>query len=605
MDSLQIKKKLKINKNLYNKKNYKGLKTLAKIEIILLNTTRIFSSLVLYTMNKLIIRLGFIILIGLLLVTYVFPWDKYGINMPFTQKEYKLWLDLQWGVELDYKVDLDEAKKEEDYSPQKEKQILEWLKSIIDKRIQALKINDSVITTASYVWEQHIIVQIPLKWKNPEEDKLNIARAKDAIWKVMKIIFKERRVSVDEKDKELRKKIATKALEELQKSKYSFSVTAAKTKDNYPDVEIGTLELSPDEIKAYFTFDNKNKKLGLFSSVIDGKWIWNLVWEDWKWIINIKNISGENVSFDYIFIAAKPSDWIPAKGMGADWKTHVLNERYFVNSSVQFNEVFEPMIELTFNSEWAKIFWDLSTRLVNKQMAIFVWGELLTAPNINEPILSWKAVITGNYSSDEAKELVSNINTGVVPAPIYLTSEKAIDSKLGSDSLTKLIIAGAIWFLLIFIFLISVYKVSWLLASVALLMYIAIILFIVKVLGITLTLASIAGLILSVGMAIDANILIFERIRDEIRKWEKLSKAAKIGFKKSWSAIWDSNVTGLIVAIILFIFGINLIKGFGLMLAIGILVSLFSVMWISRVLVFLASKKFKNAQIFIWKKSTK
>jgi len=151
------------------------------------------------------------------------------------------------------------------------------------------------------------------------------------------------------------------------------------------------------------------------------------------------------------------------------------------------------------------------------------------------------------------------------------------------------------------IFLISVYRLSGFLASVSLIIYVLIILAIVKFLWITLTLASIAGLILSIWMAIDANILIFERVIDELKSWEKIINATKIWFKKSWSAIWDSNVTWLIVAIILFIFWINMIKWFGLMLALWILVSLFSVMWISRVLVFLAAEKAKNEKTFIWK----
>jgi preprotein translocase subunit SecD len=234
-------------------------------------------------------------------------------------------------------------------------------------------------------------------------------------------------------------------------------------------------------------------------------------------------------------------------------------------------------------------------------MAIFVWWELLTAPNINEPILTWRAVVTWRYDIPEANKLAMDINTWVVPAPIYLTSEKSIDSKLWKSSLNKLIYSGLTGFLLIFIFLIWIYRLSGFLASVALVLYVIIILAIVKILWITLTLASIAGLILSIWMAIDANILIFERIRDELNNWEKISQSAKIWFKKSWSAIWDSNVTGLIVAMILFIFWINMIKWFGLMLGLWILVSLFSVMWISRILIFLAAEKSKSTKVFLWK----
>ena len=533
-------------------------------------------------MNKLLLRLGFIILAGILLLGYVLPLEKYGIELPKSMQwqDYKLGLDLQGWVELDYKVDLEEVKKEADYSPQREKQILEGLKSIIEKRIGALQINDSVLTTADYAGEQHIIVQIPLKWKNPEEDKLNIARAKNAIGKVTKIIFKERRINITEADLAERKDIAKKALEESKKENNNFSVTQARFKDSYADVVIWEI----NKITELFTGSILENQISEVKNLT--------AWTEWFLITQNKDNQTK-----YIFVNKNPSQWMAAK----DSKWRILNDRYFVKSSVQYNQAFQPMIELTFNNDWAEIFGELTKRLVNQQMAIFVWGELLTAPNINEPILSGKAVITGNYTPAEANALANDINTWVVPAPIYLTSEKAIDSKLWATSLDKLIFAWLIGFLLIFIFLIYTYRIAGLMASIALILYVLIILAIVKFLCITLTLASIAGLILSIWMAIDANILIFERINDELKNWEKIDRATNVGFKKSWSAIWDSNVTGLIVALILFIFGINLIKGFWLMLALGILVSLFSVMWISRILVFVIAEKAKNSKIFIGK----
>ena len=142
-------------------------------------------------MNKLIFRLFLILTIGWFLFAYVFPWSSYDIDVPFSGKDYKLGLDLSWWIELDYKIDLEEAKKDEDYSPQKEKDIIEWLKSIVDRRIESLKISDSVITSADYAWEQHIIVQIPMKWNDSLENNENIKKAKDAIWRVVKIEFKE------------------------------------------------------------------------------------------------------------------------------------------------------------------------------------------------------------------------------------------------------------------------------------------------------------------------------------------------------------------------------------------------------------------------------
>ena len=530
-------------------------------------------------MRHLIFRLFLLITFWLWLLTYVFPWSSYDIDVPFSGEEYKLWLDLQWGIELDYKVDLEEAKADPEYTKEKEKEIVEWLKSIIDKRIETLNINDSVITSASYAWEQHIIVQIPMKWNNSLENNDNIEKAKKAIWKVVKIEFKERRTDITEEDLQAREELAMSALSEVEGGE-KFWVVSDKYKLSYENV--ATWETA--DLKSLFEIEEieSNKVLDVKSSF----------WDEWYLLVSEQ----KDQKYNYIFISKLPSEWMPA--MDSEWR--ILNDKYFVKSSVQFNEAFAPMVELTFNSDWAKIFWELSTRLVGQQMAIFVWGELLTAPNINEPILWGKAVITWNYTPEEARLLAQDINTWVVPAPIYLTSEKTIDSKLWASSLEKLIIAWVSWFVLILVFLVFVYRLSWLMSAVALLMYIAIVLTVIKWLWIVLTLASVAWLILSIGMAIDANILIFERIRDELNSWKDLRESTLIWFKKSWSAIWDSNVTWFIVALILFVFGINMIKGFWLMLAIWIVVSLFSAMWISRVLLILLSDVMKSKKLFIW-----
>ena len=542
-------------------------------------------------MKQLVFRLFFLFLIGFSLVWYTFPWASYGFeNMPFSWKDYKLGLDLQGWIELDYKVDLTELKKEKEYNRQKEKDTIEGLKSIIDKRIQALNINDSEINDASYAGEQHIIVQIPLKWNSNFENKENIERAKKAIWKVVKIMFKEARGETTQADLDSRKKISEEMLVELKDSKYDFFVVAEKFKNNYELVEVWSVwNLAELNIL--------DKTLLEKEWLVNKKIAWkNSLWESWNYILEIEK-KDNKTNINYAFIADKPSEWKPA----TDKSWNILNEKYFVKSSVQFNQAYEPMVELTFNEDGKKIFWELSTRLVWKRMAIFVWGELLTAPNINEPILWGQAVITWNYTVEEAKKLSTDINTWVVPAPIYLTSEKSIDSRLWKNSLEKLIIAGFGWFILIFIFLIYTYRLSGFVSSVALIMYIIIILAIVKSFWIVLTMASIAGLVLSIGMAIDANILIFERVREEIDAWKGLEEATKVWFKKSWSAIWDSNITWFLVALILYIFWINLIKWFWLMLAIWIVVSLFSAMYISRVFVLLIAHISKNKNNFIWK----
>jgi len=546
-------------------------------------------------MDKLFFKLFLIILLWIWSFVYVFPWQNYNIDMPFTWKEYKLWLDLQWWVELDYKVDLDEVSKESGYNLQRENSILEWLKSIIDKRVEALKISDSVITTANYAWEKHIIVQIPLKWTSKEENNLNIKRAKEAIWRVMKIEFKELRWEITESDIEERKNLALEFIKESSNTKNPFLTNQAKYKDSYENITIWSLTWTIEDLSKYFSLNNTLINTWIYSEVLSWTWIesFSLEWweiksfaDKWYWVLNIKSFNWNNIDFDYVFISEKPSNWKPA----TDSKWRVLNDKYFVNSSVQFNQAFQPMVELTFNNEWAEIFWELTTRLSWKQIAIFVWWELLTAPNVNEPILSWKAVITWNYTSNEAQKLSNDINTWVVPAPIYLTSERTIDSKLGFNSLSKLIEAWIYGFLLIFIFLILVYRLSGFTSSIALFIYILLILAIVKAIWITLTLASIAWLILSVGMAIDSNILIFSRIKEELALWHKLEKAVENWFDRSWTAIWDTHLTWFITAIILFIFWINIIKWFWLMLWLWLAISFFMTMVISRLFILLLIK---------------
>jgi len=522
---------------------------------------------------------------------FALPWSYFNVEVPFSGPEYKLGLDLSGGIELDYKVDLSEVEKEEDYDAQRKNSVIEGLKSIIDKRIETLNINDSVITSASYGNEEHIIVQIPLKGNDALQSSENIERAKAAIGKVVKIEFKETRNTITDADISERKDIITTAAASLKRvDEWEFFIETQRYESSIENTIIGSVE-NLDEIFSTASWTSV-EVLRSTSGISD--------------MISVNNLSGEfgyliyewdEELKNYIFFASEPSIWKPAK----DSEGRILNDTYFVNSSVQYNEAFQPLVELTFNTEWAGIFGELTKRLVGEPMAIFVWGELLTAPTINEPILSGRAVVTGNYTPESAAKLAQDINTGVVPAPIYLTSERTIDARLWQSSLEKIIFAWLLGFTAILLFLIVVYRFSGLIAAVALFVYIVITLAILKQFWVVLTLASIAGLVLSIGIAIDANILIFERVKDELRKWEDLRESVRVWFDKSFSAIWDANVTGLIVAIILFIFGINMIKGFGFILALWILVSLFTVFFISRLFIRLLARSEVSKENFIWK----
>lgn len=588
-------------------------------------------------MQGLGLRMGAIAALTIATLTYVFPWNLVGIELPFTVHEYKLGLDLHGGVELDYKVDVEEgkAKKGADFN---EKDAVEGLKSIVEKRVNSLGTAEPTIQTATYGNEQHIIVQIPtqnLSSENlSEEEKAAksqeyIAKAKDTIGKVVRLEFKEEKRTITEEDRLERKTIAEKALSDV-KGGMAFKTVGLKYRDSYENAEYfsgtGTKdELPPEVIFSGISNVNTGALTGIVETqkgtsmtvgddgklkTIDGDKGYTIVKIDSvKKVEREKAVAGTGTGetkkekvqvneyvYEAIFISQKPSEWTIAKT--ADGKA--LDEGYLTKASVSFNQGLQPQVDLLFNSEGAKIFGELTKRLIKERIAIFVGGQLLTAPTVQSVIPDGRAVITGNYSAEEAKRLANDINTGIVPAPIYLTSERTIDAKIGADSLDVIVRAGIIGLIAIIVFLVLIYRVSGLLAGVALILYGIFLLALVKFFGIVLTLASIAGLILSIGLAIDANILIFERTKEALREGSDLTKATVIGFSKSWTAIWDSHITSLTSAIILFIFGINLIKGFGLMLGLGIVLSLFTAMWVSRILILYFGQYFgKDLTTFI------
>ena len=567
-------------------------------------------------MKNIWLKISAIIILSILGLFYIIPWQSLGLTNPLNlnSSNYKLGLDLKWWIELDYKINLEERKKEKWYDKNKEKNIIEQLKLIVDKRISSLWIDDSVITTANYSWEQHIIVQIPLKWKNLKEDKKNIERVKAAVWKVVKIMFKEPRTSkLTPQDWEERKNLAKQLLEKQKNSKYNFFVIADQYRDSYDRVYDWNKVLDKDIFNKIFK-DVELKKWLVPKIVETNSWAiltqinTNLI-EDWYFVLNIEDFKNDKVNFDYAYIAKKPSDWIPAK----DSKWRVLDDKYFVKSWVSKNQAWLPQVELIFNTEWWKIFGEITKQAAkraepNNLIAIFVWWELLTAPSVHEAIYGGRAVITWNYTPQEAEQLANNINTWVIPAPIYLTSERSIDPKLGWNALEKLIKAWVAWLILIFIFLIIVYRLSWVMASIALVVYTILVLVVIKFFGNILTLASIAWLILSIWIAIDANVLIFERIKDELRDHPNQDriKSIQVWFNNSWSAIWDSNITWLIISIILYIFWVNMIKWFGLMLGIWIVVSLLTAMWVSRIFTLaLWKSKISNSAFIGFNKKSK
>ena len=273
-----------------------------------------------------------------------------------------------------------------------------------------------------------------------------------------------------------------------------------------------------------------------------------------------------------------------------------LTGRYLKGSQLQFDQqTYQSQVGLEFDSEGSKIFEDLTSKNVGKKIAIYLDGVGISAPTVQEAITGGKAQITGDFTSDEAKELVQRLNAGALPVPINLISQQTIGASLGKDSLDKSLNAGIYGFLAVLIFIIFYYRLPGLLASFSLLLYIAAVLAIFKLIPVTLTLAGIAGFILSIGMAVDANVLIFERLKEELKSGKSLGGSIDEGFKRAWPAIRHGNISTIITCLILYIFATGLVKGFALTLGIGVLVSMFSAIVITKsFLIFFINGRLEN-----------
>lgn len=242
----------------------------------------------------------------------------------------------------------------------------------------------------------------------------------------------------------------------------------------------------------------------------------------------------------------------------------------------------DPQVQLTFSSQGAKKFGDITKRNVGKIVAIALDQEVIEAPRVNEPIFGGQAVITGEFSTEQAKNAQIQLNAGALPISLTVLEQRAVGATLGEISLQKSLVAAFFGFAVIVIFMIGLYGRLGFIASLALVIYTLMVLTLFRLIPVTLTLAGIAGLVLSIGIAVDANILIFERMKEELRRGRSHDAAIELGFSRAWPAIRDSNVSSLITSVILFYFGTGIVRGFAFTLALGILVSMFSAIFVTR-----------------------
>lgn len=287
--------------------------------------------------------------------------------------------------------------------------------------------------------------------------------------------------------------------------------------------------------------------------------------------VDFSNLDPETTTFDDIYVATP------------------LTGRYLKSSSLEFaptgssNSQNQAMVTLQFNEEGEKLFSQITRDNIGKELAIFLDGVPISNPVIREEITGGQAVISGVFTPIEAKELARQLNFGALPVSIEEIGTQTIGASLGSAAIDAGVKAGFIGLSLLALFFIVWYRLPGIIAVVSLGVYGLVMLALIKIIPVTLTAAGIAGIIISLGVAVDANVLISERLKEELRRGKNLHEAVKEGFDRAWFSIRDANLSGIITAVILFWFGSNLIKGFAITLGIGIFISMFTAIAVTRI----------------------
>lgn len=341
-----------------------------------------------------------------------------------------------------------------------------------------------------------------------------------------------------------------------------------------------------------------NRRIDLFGineSVVQT----SVVEDDYRIIVELPGVSDINQALDLIGATAQLdfrelTDEAKATDSATfnDFVKTNLTGKNLKRSRVEFDQnTGQPNVSLEFDDEGAKLFEEITTRNVNFPVGIFLDQYPVTTPVVNTPISDGRAVISGSFTIDEAKDVSIQLNAGALPVPIEIIEQRNIGATLGSESIQKSITAGAIGLIMVMLFMIFYYGALGLIADIALIIYGLVTLAIYKLIPVTITLPGLAGFILSVGMAVDSNILIFERMKEELRLGKKWQVAMELGFGRAWDSIKDANTATLITAFILFnplgwsfLNTSGMIRGFALTLTIGIVISLFTGIFVTRTL---------------------
>lgn len=498
----------------------------------------------------------------------------------YPEKPFRLGLDLVGGTQLLYDADVTKI------SDSERSAALEGVRDVIERRVNAFGVAEPLVQTSREGDSWRVLVELA--------GVKDVNEAIKQIGETPLLEFKEQNEA-----------IVTPVLTDEQKAEIKASETAGlkKAQDIVKRLKAGedfvklAKEFSDDPSSKDNGGDLDWQKQGIFVPEFDQALFQDLKVGELSQPIKttfgyhiIQNIEERGAGADrevhgrHILVKTKSeTDFIPAPSPDDQWTTTDLSGKQLQKAQVVFDpQTNQPNVELQFGDEGSRLFEEITGRNVNKIVGIFLDKQLISAPRVEQAITGGRAVITGNFTVEEAKLLVQRLNAGALPVPITLISQETVGASLGSAAIAQSLKAGLYGFLMVALFMLFYYRLPGLVAIFALMIYAVLVLAIFKLWPVTLTLAGIAGFILSIGMAVDANILIFERLKEELRGGKPLQGALAAGFERAWTSIRDSNVSSLITCFILAWFGSSVVKGFALTLAIGIIVSMFSAISITR-----------------------
>ncbi|MFC1756365.1 protein translocase subunit SecD [Patescibacteria group bacterium] len=525
------------------------------------------------------IRFKFILIVILALISGLLSYPKAVKFYPplydiVNQYRVNLGLDLQGGIRLEYEADVSNLEKN------KIDEAVAGAQDVIERRVNAFGVGEPVVQIAVSGGKHRITVELP-GIKDIEEAKNKIKETPFLEFKTEK--NEEEIAETDTLFESMNEQSKIKGGEILEKIKSgeSFEDLAMENNEDPGSKESGgdldfvkKGQLVPEFDKVLF---EENLTVGeVHPDLVETQFGWHIM----KKIEERGEGDEKEVHSKHILFLKRSAAMFP----DLTYKSSGLSGKDLETADVVFQSqgLSEPQVSLKFDGEGTKVFAELTKENMGKTIAIYLDGSIISAPVVQAEITNGEAVITGNFTIDEAKKLSRRLNEGALPVPLELVYQQSIEASLGQESLDTSLVAGVIGLIVVMVFMIFYYRFLGLVAAIALLIYTAIMISIFKLSGayspwpITLTLSGIAGFILSLGMVVDANILIFERTREELREGRGVTGAIEEGFKRAWPSIRDGNVSTIITTLILILVGTGFVKGFALILFIGVLLSMFT-----------------------------